>query len=77
MITVYGKANCKYCDMAKELLAVNGYPFEYKDVNLSEEDLAFIVESGYTTLPQCFKGNTYIGGYSHLEEYVTTLDGTN
>jgi len=81
MITVYTKDNCPFCDMAKALLESRGV--EYKTVNVSEQSEArdFLIENGYRSVPQIFRGTTHIpGGYQGIagmseEEFNTKVKG--
>lgn len=70
MIVVYGKPKCKYCDMAKQLLDAKQIGFRYIDVEEDDDALAFVVSSGYTTVPQIFEGDKHIGGYTELDHYI-------
>lgn len=73
MYTVYGSHQCKFCNMACEHLMASNKPFTYVDIRASEKDrekmhsLVFEATGEYPkTIPQIFKDDEYIGGYSEL-----------
>lgn len=70
MIEVFGKPNCPYCDQAKQLLEAKGIEYEYIDVSKDDDALAFLMDCGLKTVPQCFDGNVHIGGFTQLQDYV-------
>jgi len=74
MFEMYGAEWCGYCDKAKELFAVNGVSFEYKDVDIDQVGDEFLVEYGKAKLPQIKVDGKRIGGYSDLVEYLSSLD---
>lgn len=67
-IVVYTMRSCPYCDAAKRLLKVNGYPFE--EVLVEYEDDAtwkrLEKQTGFKTMPQIFIGDRFVGGYTEL-----------
>ena len=78
MITIYGKQDCVYCQMAKSLLEGKNIPYVY--VPLDEPDCKFNItmeqlqcicptQKPVTTIPQIFDNGDYIGGYEDLEKY--------
>ena len=70
MFIIYTKDSCIFCVKAKELLTENKYAFEEKNVldeNFRAELLLRLPEAH--TVPQIFKDNNYIGGYTDLVEY--------
>ena len=46
MLTVYSKANCPFCDQAKNLLKLKNIEFEEVRVDLVPEAREFIVNEG-------------------------------
>lgn len=68
MITVFSKDGCLYCDKAKALL--DDYEIDYTVENVSTDPvaLAFIKDSGHTTVPQIYNGLDLLveGGYAGL-----------
>lgn len=70
MIEVFGKPNCSYCERAKQLLEAKGIEYEYIDVSEDDDALAFLMDNGFKTVPQCYDGKTHIGGYTELDHYV-------
>lgn len=68
MLTVYSKANCAFCDQAKNLLKLKNIAFEEVRVDLVPEAREFIVNEGHRTVPQIYKdGKLFVqGGYQGL-----------
>lgn len=68
MLTVYSKANCPFCDQAKNLLKLKNIAFEEVRVDLQPEAREFIVAEGHRTVPQIYKdGQVFVqGGYQGL-----------
>ncbi len=69
-VKVYTIRPCPYCDRAKQLLKQRGVDFE--EILVSQDDDAewerLARLSGMQTMPQIFKGDRLIGGYSELAE---------
>lgn len=72
--TIYTGNNCKWCDLAKQLLRKHRQ--RYTEIKLNDpksgpnyEALNKLSGMGLTTVPQIFKSNEHIGGYTDLEEY--------
>lgn len=65
---VIGKENCKYCDLAVELLKTREINYVYVDYN---ECLEFIedmrINGGKITFPRIFLNGILIGGYCELK----------
>ncbi len=77
-IIVYSKANCPYCDRAKQLLDSRGLPYQEIRVDLDSEQLAIMLErSQRRTVPQIFINGHHVGGFDDLsalsEKHWTTL----
>jgi glutaredoxin len=68
MLKIYSKANCPFCDQAKNLLKLKNIPFEEIRVDENPEARQFIVEEGHRTVPQIYKdGKLFVqGGYQGL-----------
>jgi glutaredoxin 3 len=68
MLTVYSKANCPFCDQAKNLLKLKNIQFEEIRVDENPEARQFIVNEGHRTVPQIYKdGALFVqGGYQGL-----------
>lgn len=80
MFIVYGKSGCKYCELARGLLADRGEVFQYVDVKDHMDELLSECNKHYfipKTVPQIFikdtanKSTSYIGGYTELHTYLT------
>lgn len=75
MITVYGRSDCLYCEMAVELLDKVGIDYQYKNVyddSILEELLSKYPEA--KTVPQIFWDNNHIGGYTELTAEIENLN---
>ena len=68
MLTVYSKANCPFCDQAKNLLKLKNIQFEEIRVDENPDARQFIVSEGHRTVPQIYKdGKLFVqGGYQGL-----------
>ena len=68
MLTVYSKANCPFCDRAKNLLTLKGIEFEEVRVDLDPAAREFVVNEGHRTVPQIYQaGKLFVeGGYNGL-----------
>ena len=81
MITIYTKDNCQFCDMAKSLLESRDVAFNTINVSEKSEARDFLIENGYRSVPQIFRGTTHIpGGYQGIaamseEEFNTKIKG--
>lgn len=74
--TVYGRPGCGYCHMAQRALEQGGYEYKYIDIyreGISKEDLAERLGKPVRTVPQILHGDKYIGGYTELYSYLSTL----
>lgn len=70
MLTVYSKANCPFCDQAKNLLKLKNIAYEEVRVDLNPEARQFIVDAGHRTVPQIYKdGAIFVeGGFQGLSK---------
>jgi glutaredoxin-like protein NrdH len=70
MLTVYSKPACPFCNKAKNLLETKGIEFEVVDISKDSDSRDFLVESGYRTVPQIFKGSELFveGGFHGLSK---------
>jgi glutaredoxin len=70
MLTVYSKANCPFCDQAKNLLKLKNIAFEEVRIDLQPEAREFIVAEGHRTVPQIYKdGKLFVeGGFTGLKK---------
>lgn len=68
-IVIYTKANCAYCDWAKQLLASKKLSYEEIRIDLHPEKLKEMIElSQRRTTPQIFINGKSIGGYDNLSK---------
>lgn len=70
MLTVYSKANCPFCDQAKNLLKLKNIAFEEVRVDQNPDAREFIVAAGHRTVPQIYKdGKLFVeGGFQGLSK---------
>jgi glutaredoxin len=68
MLKVYSKAQCPFCDRAKNLLKLKGIEFEEVRVDLDTSAREFIIERGHRTVPQIYLNDElYVeNGYTGL-----------
>lgn len=67
MITVYSKANCPKCDMAKNLLIQKGINFTEVRVDTDSQARQFLIEQGHRSVPQIYQNNILLeNGYAGL-----------
>lgn len=67
MITIYSKANCVKCDMAKNLLNQKGIGFTEVRVDLDSHARQFLIEQGHRSVPQIYQNNQLLeNGYAGL-----------
>jgi glutaredoxin len=71
MIIIYGKTQCPYCDMAKNMCEQKGIDYEYKQLG-TDFDRNEMLETfpGARTFPQIIVDGNKIGGYTELKELV-------
>lgn len=68
MFTIYTTQNCKYCELAKQLLESKQVPYEAYDMtNWGTARDALIARTGQKTVPQIFFGEQFLGGYTELD----------
>ena len=69
MVVIYGKEQCAYCMMAKNLCEQKGLEYEYKMLN---EDYTppefFDLFPGARTFPQIVVDGKHVGGFTELKE---------
>ena len=71
MIIIYGKTQCPYCDMAKNMCEQKGIDYEYKQLG-TDFDRNEMLETfpGARTFPQIIVDGNKIGEYTELKELV-------
>ncbi len=73
-VKIYGRENCKFCTLAKELAVARELDFEYIDfvkAGLTKQDLIALAGKEVSTVPQIFADDQHVGGYTDL---VALLD---
>lgn len=74
--TIFGRPGCGYCVRAKQVLEMRNLPHKYVDMmreGISPADLEKTVGKPVRTVPQIFHGDTHIGGYTDLEQYLRSI----
>lgn len=67
-VTIYGKDNCPYCTMAKNLAEKEGAEVRYLSLGEDYEAKTFMAEfPGARTFPQIIVNGKKIGGYQQFE----------
>ena len=71
MVTIYGKPQCPYCDMAKALCDQKGIEYEYKSfgTDFTREEMMETFPTA-RTFPQIIVNGNKIGGYNELKEHL-------
>jgi glutaredoxin len=71
-VVVWSKYDCVFCDQAKELLRLNGIPFEEKKIGdgYTKEELLEAVPTA-RSVPQIFIDDQLIGGFDKLKDWMT------
>lgn len=84
---IYGKPNCQFCSMAKELLQVRNQPFNYLtlDEDYSFDHLTAMVVERTKAVPRSFpqilvqKNDSsdfeYVGGFDQLRSFMAQQMG--
>ena len=68
-VTIYGKDNCPYCDMAKKLSERKGYDTTYKKLGQDFDALEMArLFPNARTFPQIIADGKAIGGYTEFEK---------
>lgn len=66
-VIVYSKANCPYCDRAKQLLTAKQVSYTEIRIDLDPKQQAeMITRSGRRTVPQIFINDQPIGGFDDM-----------
>jgi glutaredoxin len=80
---IYGKPNCQFCEMSKQLLSMREKEFEYltldQDYDFEVMTQAVIAATGIAprTFPQIFVEElgavTHVGGFTELRDFMAQL----
>lgn len=70
MLTVYSKADCPFCDRAKNLLRLKNIAYEEVRVDLDPAAREFIMSQGHRTVPQIYRDGKLLveNGYHGLSQ---------
>lgn len=76
MITIYGRDNCSFCVKAKELASFYNLRYEWYDITEPRilENLKNLLPE-VKTVPQIFRGEIYVGGYTEFAQYIEDTIG--
>jgi glutaredoxin 3 len=69
-VTIYTRARCIWCFLAKRLLRKNGIAFDEKNAADTAVRSYLLERTGRRTVPQVFFGETSIGGYEDLKAHL-------
>jgi len=75
-IKVYWRPDCKFCDLAKNLLNSKG--LSYETVQLGEDmskEYFKMINPGIEKVPAIFIDEKYIGGYTELKGMLIPVEG--
>ena len=71
-VTIYGKPQCPYCDMAKSLATSKGAEVRYLSMGTDYTAQSFMAEFPTArTFPQIILNGEKIGGYSALVDMLS------
>lgn len=82
---VYGKPNCQFCDMAKQLLEMRGKDFNYLtlDIDYTLDHMQAMIAEKTGIPPRQFPQilvqesdvaeYEYVGGFTELREYMAQI----
>ena len=71
-VTIYGKANCKSCDEAKQLCNNKSVEYEYKQMGKDFEllEMYSIAPRNHKSFPMIAIDGKYLGGLVELKEVL-------
>lgn len=73
---IYGKPNCKYCELAKDLLDSRGKEYVYVDISEDDEAMDMMIARGFRSVPQIYYDDDFvgdhIGGYNDLVNFLNS-----
>lgn len=71
IVQIYGKDNCPYCDMAKNLAVKEGHEMTYRKLGTDFDALEmFEIFPTARTFPQLIVDGEKIGGYTEFEKLI-------
>lgn len=75
-IQIYTIPNCIWCDKAKALLTELNIPFEAIMLETPEQREKLKLQSGQKTAPVVYINGKLVGGFSDLELFMETFNGS-
>jgi glutaredoxin 1 len=79
-VTIFGRASCGFCSLARQLCETNDLPYRYVDIEaegISKADLSETIGKPVHTVPQIFVGQAHIGGFDHFSEFLGRTGARN
>lgn len=70
MYKVYGKPDCRFCELAKDALERRSEPYQYVDVTEDKESLTFLRNNNFKSVPQIYHNEKHIGGFQELQQFL-------
>ena len=70
-ISLFTKANCPFCQQAKNMLDANGLTYEVIELNKEITEKSLVSITNATTVPQIYINGTQIGGADDLKLYLS------
>lgn len=76
-VLIYGKSNCKNCDLAKEFCKTYSIPYNYIELDPKSDSydtyIDELLKTGHSQFPFIYVSSTFLGGYSQLVNAYDTL----
>ncbi len=72
-VTIFGREGCGFCSRAKELCEIKALEYRYIDIHkegISKADLEKTIGKPVATVPQIFRGQQHIGGYTEFAQLL-------
>ena len=72
-VTIFGRASCGFCTLARQICERNGFEYRYVDMEvegISKEDLSQTIGKPVHTVPQIYVGREHVGGFDNFSDYL-------
>lgn len=79
-VTIFGRASCGFCTLARKLCEINKLSYRYVDMEIegiSKGDLSKTIGKPVSTVPQIFVGQEHVGGFDHFSEFLERAEVRN
>lgn len=71
MITIFGKTQCPYCEMARKDAQAYGLEYEYKNIEYKKYlDELLAIKPDANQVPIIFYNDVLIGNYKNFLDYL-------